>query len=544
VETLLGDPKKAIRRLAIPMIIAMAVQVLYNFFDGVWVAGIGPEALAAVGFFFPFFMLIMGVAMGVGMGGGAAISRRIGANDKAGADRVAVTTMILMFIMTVAFTIPALIFAEDIFRLMGADDSLSYAVAYAKVMFGGILFIFFANIANTILRAEGDAKRAMIAMMLGAALNIILDPIFIYGPNNPGPWFIAWFTGSFGLDLGVAGAAYATVLSMLLSSMLIVFWLFIKKDTYISFKLKGFRFEADILKDIFKVGIPAMIMHMSMAIMMLFENIIVVNVGGEDGVAVLTAGWRMLMIAVLPTMGVATAVVSVGGASFGAKRYDKLSTAYVYAIKLAFIGELVIAAVIFIGAPIIHIPFTWGEGSARLTDDLIMFMRIMVFFFPAIAFGMLSSSMFQGIGKGMNALVVTILRTLIFILPFAFLYGVVLDWGLNGVWIGKEPGQGKTIAGGQVYRQVLQRAQQGLYQIEQPVHNPKGEHGHRYSRDAVYGVMLFYEHRGDHHSQAHQSHHGPLGSPGKQGGKQWKRGIRAVHRGDTVRGGVVLLLEQ
>ena len=112
VETLLGNPKKAIIKLSIPMIIAMAVQTIYNFADGFWVAGINTDALAAVGFFFPFFMLIMGVAMGVGMGGGAAISRRIGAKDKPGADNVAVHTIVLMFITTVIFMIPALIFAQ------------------------------------------------------------------------------------------------------------------------------------------------------------------------------------------------------------------------------------------------------------------------------------------------------------------------------------------------------------------------------------------------------------------------------------------------
>lgn len=437
IEALLGDPKKAIIKLSIPIIIAMFVQTLYTLADGIWVAGMGPEALSAVGFFFPFFVMLMGISNGMGIGGGAAISRHIGARDKNGADMVAGTTLVLMLIMTVLFTIPAVMFAESIFSAMGADESLYYATSYAKVMFAGILFIFFYNISNALLRAEGDANRAMIAMIMGSGLNIILDPIFIYGPNNPGPGILdVLLINKYGFDLEVAGAAYATVLSMFITSILIVFWLFIKRDTYVSFKLCRAGLKKDILKDIFKVAIPAILMHISMATMMLLENIIVVNVGGEDGVAVFTAGWRMLMIAILPTLGIATAVISVTGATFGAKRYDKLATACAFALKFALGFEIIVAMLMFFLAPLLHRPFTYGEGSERQIVDLIGFIRIMAFFPLAIAFAMLSSSMFQGIGKGLNALIVTLQRDLIYILPLSFLIGMVLNLGLNGVWVG------------------------------------------------------------------------------------------------------------
>jgi len=106
VKTLLGNPRKAIIKLAIPMIIAMSVQTIYNFVDAVWVSGLGPDALSAVGFFFPFFFMIIALATGLGVGGAAAVSRRIGARDKAGADSVAAHTMVMMFITSIAVTIP------------------------------------------------------------------------------------------------------------------------------------------------------------------------------------------------------------------------------------------------------------------------------------------------------------------------------------------------------------------------------------------------------------------------------------------------------
>ena len=113
VKTLLGNPKRAIIKLAIPMMVAWSVQTLYNVVDALWVSGLGPDALSAVGFFFPFFFLLMALAGGLGVGGGAALSRKIGAKDKAGADQVAVHIMVMMFISAIVVTIPFLVFIED-----------------------------------------------------------------------------------------------------------------------------------------------------------------------------------------------------------------------------------------------------------------------------------------------------------------------------------------------------------------------------------------------------------------------------------------------
>jgi len=162
------------------MIAAMSVQTIYNLVDAIWVSGIGADALAAIGFVYPFFFLAMGLSNGLGVGAGSAISRRIGARDKPGADNVAVHTIVIMLLFAVAFTIPFFVLAHDIFALIGAGKTTGMTVAYGRVIFAGSIFIFFTNVANSILRSEGDARRAMYAMALGAGLNIVLDPIFIY----------------------------------------------------------------------------------------------------------------------------------------------------------------------------------------------------------------------------------------------------------------------------------------------------------------------------------------------------------------------------
>lgn len=419
VQTLLGDPKKAIIKLAIPMIIAMSVTTIYNLTDAIWVSGIGSDALAAVGFVFPFFFIALAISNGLGIGGGAAISRRIGSNDKKGADNVAAHTIILMLIISIFFTILLFIFAYDIFSLLGAGKTLAMATLYARIISIGTIAIFFSFIATALLRAEGDAKRAMHAMALGAGLNIALDPVFIYT-----------------FDLGVAGAAWATIFSMSVSTLLLFYWLFLKKTTYLTFHFRDFRFNKSIIKDIFKVGVPSTIMQLSMSITMIVIIKIITIIAGDDGIAVFTVGWRITTLATMPLIGIATAVVSVTGAAYGAGDYKKLNISFMYAIKIGIVIEAIIAVFVFFFAPAITVLFTISESSALLTNDIITFLQITCLFFPGIAFGMLSSSMFQGTGKGLNALIVTIFRSIILTLPLVWLFSITINMGLRGAWWG------------------------------------------------------------------------------------------------------------
>ena len=419
VKTLLGDPKKAIIKLSLPMIAAMSIQAIYNLADAIWVSGLGADALAAIGFVFPFFFLAVGLSNGLGIGAASAISRRIGASDKPGADNIAVHTIAIMLLFVVVFTVPLFVFAREIFVFIGAVNVIGMTVAYGKVIIAGSIFIFFTNIANAILRGEGDVKRAMYAMALGAGLNIVLDPIFIYT-----------------FDLGIAGAAWATLLSLSITSIVMLNWFFFKRDTYVSFNFSDFKFNKNIIIDILKVGLPGSVMMVSMSFMMMIINIIIVMVGNTDGVAIYSTGWRVASIAVLPTMGIATALVSVSGAAFGAHSFKKVSIAHLYAIKIGFVIEAAIALVTFIFAPQIAAVFTQAEGAERIAPGLTIFLRIISFYYPTISFGMLSSSLFQGTGKGMTALLVTILRTLILTPLFAAVFAFIFGWGLVGVWWG------------------------------------------------------------------------------------------------------------
>jgi len=420
VEYLLGDPKKAILKISMPMIVGMLAQAFYNIVDGIWVAGLGADALAAVGLFFPVFMIIMALAGGIGIGGSSAISRRIGQGNKKAADNTADHTIMLGIIVSLVLSLPCLPFLEKIFSSMGAKGNVAQmASGYARVLFGGAILVFFTNTANAILRGEGDTKRAMYAMILGAGLNVVLDPIYIYT-----------------LKMGVVGAAWATLTSIAVSAILFFYWLLIKRDTYVEIKLREFQLNKEIIKEIFKVGIPASLAQLSMSISMFVLNLVVIKAGGTDGIAVFTSGWRILMLGIIPLLGIATGVTAVTGAAYGAGNPEKLETAYMYAIKTGVLIELGIASITALLAPQVAYMFTYSKGAARIADDLVNFLRWMTLFYLTVPLGMLTSAMFQGVRKGETALLVTILRTIILQVPAAYLFGIFLGFGLTGVWSG------------------------------------------------------------------------------------------------------------
>jgi putative MATE family efflux protein len=420
VKILLGDPKKAILKLSIPMMLAMLLQAVYNVADGIWVAGLGADQLAAVGLFFPFFIIIVALGAGIGVGGSSAVSRRIGEGSKKVADSTAAHTFVFAIVVALAISIAAIPFAGRLFRsLSGNGDVGRMAADYARILFAGAAVLVFANIAGAILRGEGAAKKAMYGLALGSCLNIVLDPLFIYG-----------------FKLGVVGAAWATLISIAISAALFSYWLFVQKKTYLRITFKDFKLNMGILREILSVGFPSSLAQLSMSAAMIVLNVVVIQAGGTDGVAVFTSGWRIVMLGIIPLMGMATGVVSVTGAAFGAKNKEKLRTAFLYAVKIGVLIELSVGLLVAVFARPISYIFSYSEEASRIQHDLVVFLRITAIFYPVVPLGMLTSAMFRGIGKGTRSLIVTVLRTIILQVPISYLLGITLGFGLNGVWTG------------------------------------------------------------------------------------------------------------
>lgn len=419
VQNLLGDPKKAIVKISLPMVIAMSFQSLYNVIDAIWVAGLGSDALAAIGLFFPFMFAIMAISNGVGIGGSSAISRRIGQNNKDAADNIAVHSIVLGIIIGILL-IGVIPFLGAIFSLIGASGiTVTMAVEYSTILFGGAVVLLFTNIANAILRGEGDTKRAMYAIILGSVLNIVLDPIFIYV-----------------LNMGVAGAAWATLLSLVITGILFVYWLFIKKDTFLKISFEKFKLDINIIKEIFSIGLPASISHLTMAFSMFLLTAIVAKAGGNDGIAVFSTGWRIVSMGTIPLVGLATGVTVVTGAAYGSANPEKLEISYKYALKMGILVETIIAALILIFENQITYLFTYSENSVHILEGLLVFLKYMFLFYPTLPLGMLTAAMFQGVSKGNISLFISLLRTIILQIPMAYTFGIIFNQGLTGVWFG------------------------------------------------------------------------------------------------------------
>ena len=425
VSTITGDPKKAIRMLSVPMIISMLLMMAYNLADSIWVAGLGPNALAALGFVSPVFMMVIGLGNGLGAGANSLISRCIGASNKKGADNAAIHSMIITLIFSLALTASILLTLPSILSAIGAGQSLNLAIQYGQIVFAGLIFLIFASVASGILRAEGDVKRPMYAMAATAILNIVLDPIFIY-----------YF------KLGVAGAAWATVISAAISAFLILYWLLLKRDTYVSLSKKDFKASWIVIKDILMVGIPASAEFFVMSMLGIFVNIMLVITGGITAVAVYTAGWRVVMIAMIPAIGIGTAAITVAGAAYGARKYENISTALNYSVKLGIGIAVFTVLIIYIFAPYIATIFSYSSQSAFMEPSIAAFLRVMCLFLILVPLGISASSVFQGMGKGITSLILTVLRELIFILIFAYLLGILFKIGVPGVWWGIVIGAG------------------------------------------------------------------------------------------------------
>lgn len=419
ISLLMGDPKKAIIKLSGPMIAAMLLMSTYNIVNAIWVAGLGSDALAAVGFVTPLFMILMGLCNGLGAGVASVISRRIGAKDKTAADNAAVHALLLVLILSAIFTIPLILLTGPIVTLFGAGKTAGLATEYGQVVFLGMILLLFTNIAYAILRAEGDAKRAMYVMGASSVLNMILDPLLIYTAG-----------------MGIAGAAWGMIVSLAMVSSVLLYWFFVKRDTYVTVSYKAFSWDKKTIRDILGVGLPASVEFFLMSILAIFINGLLVATAGTDAVAVYTAGWRVVFFAIIPMVAISTAVISVAGAAYGARKFGNIRTIHTFSITVGIGIALVISVITYLFARQIAVIFTYSPESAHLAPEIAAFLAVMCFFYPFIPPGVMSGSVFQATGRGMMSLVMTILRNLVFIAVFAYLFGIVLGFGEHGVWWG------------------------------------------------------------------------------------------------------------
>ena len=425
IELMRGEPENAVKKLAIPIMISMLLTASYNIIDGIWVVGLGQSVIAAIGFVTPIFMILNGISNGIGSGATSSIARAVGTDDHDRVSKTATQSLFLILLVSVILTVVILIIQEPVLTLCGAKgETLTDAITYSTPLFLGLAGIMFSNGCSGILRGEGDMKRAMYATIVSVVINAILDPLLIYY-----------------LDWGVTGAALATVMSSLFSAAVILYWILIKKDTYANIGFKDFTIDTDIMKDILKVGIPSSFEMVVIYVAMSIHIIIIAMVGGDFGVASFSSGHKFYSLAILPFTAIGSAVVAVVGSAYGARNGEYISRAHLYGAKFGAKFGLVITVILVVFANQFAYVFAYTPETQHLIPGIALYLQVACLCLPFTGAGMTSSFFYQGIGRGTISLFFSILKELIFIVPFIYVLGVVLDWGLLGVWIGMAAGR-------------------------------------------------------------------------------------------------------
>ena len=431
VEILLGEPKKALVKLAMPMIMASLAHALFQLTDILWVAGLGADSISAVGFFSPLLLLSAAFISGIGVGGGTRISQRIGADDKNGAGIVASQLFTLIIVASIIIIGLIYWFETTIFTALGAKNILDLALSYSRIMLLSFFFQFLLEGAATIFRSEGDAKRAMNLYLVTIVLNVVLDPIFIYG-----------------LDLGVAGAAWASVVSLLLATVLWVYWIIIKKSTYIAVNIKLLKLDTNA-KAILQLGVPVALSQVFAALMIVINTRLVAEVGGTDGVAIYQVGLRFWNLTLLPLFGVANAMTTIVGAAWGANDISKIHVVFRYALKVTLVSQGILSIFIFVAAPQLAFMYSWAEESENFKSNFEVFFMVFATINLSAVFVFLVENLMVGIGEATKKLYLSLVRGFLFVVPFTILFGVILEYGLLGVWVGISIGNwlGALLAG-------------------------------------------------------------------------------------------------
>jgi len=410
----LANPRRALWKLSLPILGGMLIHTLYSLVDMIFVGWVGPDAVTALAFNMPLVFMAYGLTMGLSSGVTAVVAQAIGSGDKARADNTAEHTVVLGVVLGVVLSAGGLLWGRPLLTILGATGDINLlAWTYFKVICWGIIFSVLSSFFRGILAGEGDTVRPMTILGVGMILNIIFDPIFI-----------------FVLDMGVVGAAVATVASQAIVFVIFVYMIFRQRNTYVQFRLRYFRFQPAILGAIFAIGLPASISFIFMSFGQAAYNKILSSYS-QYAVAAFQIAGRVEMIYFMPIIALAAGVVTLVGMFYGAGEYRQLRGLIRYVIVRAMLFGVIAALIIYPSAPYIMKVF-------RPSDDIlrygVQYLRVMAFIFPIAPVGMISGRVLQGMGKGLPMMVLTFLRVMAVGAPLAAVFTYVLHLPVIAVW--------------------------------------------------------------------------------------------------------------
>lgn len=402
---------KALLAMGLPTMIGMMINALYNLVDAFFVGGLGTSQMGAISVAFPLGQVVVGLGLLFGNGAASYISRLLGRGDKDTADQVASTALYSSILAGALMILLTLIFLTPILRLLGATQSiLPYALTYGGIYVTFSIFNVFNVTMNNIVTSEGAAKTTMCALLSGAVLNMVLDPVFIYG-----------------LDLGVAGAAIATALSQVISSLVYLAYILCKKSMF-TFRPSQCRYSPQIMSEILKIGVPTLVFQLLTGLSITLINMQAKEYG-DSVIAGMGAVTRIISMGSLMVFGFLKGFQPIAGYSYGAKKYDRLRQAIRTSILWSTIFCTVYGLAMAVFPTAVISQFTKGDMEMIQAGQKAL--RANGLSFLLFGYYTVYSSLFLALGKAREGFILGACRQGICFVPIILALPAL--WGINGI---------------------------------------------------------------------------------------------------------------
>ncbi len=412
----LGEEKvlKLLVKFSVPAIVGMMVNALYNIVDRIFIGNssdLGSNGLAGITIGFPIMIILLSIGVLFGIGGATLFSIRLGEEQKDEAENVLGNAFSLLIISGLVFMISGHIFLRPLLSSFGASEVvLPYSMEYMRVIFSGAIFQIVSIGMNNFIRADGNPKMAMMTMFLGAGINIVLDPIFIYV-----------------FKMGMRGAALATILAQLISAIWVVTY-FLGDRGRNKLKLKYMKLRADIVTKTIALGLPGFLLQLSNSLLNAILNKTLFIYGGDVAVSGMGIINSLQTLFLMPIVGIRQGSQPIISFNYGAKKYSRVKEA----VKFAIIGG---TSIILVGYIIIRLFPEQMIALFNQEPELLEFGRnaILSWFLcaPVIGFQIIAASFFQAIGRSKSATFLTLTRQVVFLIPAIIVFSRL--WGLKGL---------------------------------------------------------------------------------------------------------------
>lgn len=405
---------RLILSMSLPTMFSMIIQAMYNIVDSVFVSSLGQDALTALSLAYPLQLMTISVAVGTGVGINSFISRRLGEKNQELANNGAANGIFISIISWLVFLLVGIFLTVPFFKLFNPTPGvMKYGVDYTSIILIFSVGVMVEIAIEKVLQATGNMIFPMIFQLIGAVTNIVLDPLFIFG-IGPFP------------RMEVAGAAIATVIGQILAMLFAIYIFFFKKHA-VQVHVRNFKPSLKIIKNIYAVGFPSIIMQSISSVLVVGLNAILMGFS-EAAVSVHGIYYKMQSFVFMPVFGLNQGLMPIMGYNFGAKNKDRLHSAIRY-------GCIIAAFIMLCGTVIFWIFPAQILSLFNANDDIlnmgIKAMRFISLSFLPAAIDIIFSTTFQAVGKGFSSMILSLLRQLVFILPAAL---VLSNFGVNAVW--------------------------------------------------------------------------------------------------------------